>query len=179
MNTLNPKIAFFIIRYNGFQYFEEILKFINSEQFHFKVIGIYGVKWKESTRIPKLKILYPHKINDRISFKDIIDRNRNQLIAIICNDLHPLPSTPDTHSDNHNTVTVKRHFRSKYRNIIHVSDNEQLAYNEIQSVLNIEPVDIKRMIINHKSFIGLCDSSSEFIKIFNKIEDGRQVLWKP
>jgi len=178
MNSLD-KIAFFMVRYNGFQYLDEIIKFINSTQFKFRILGVFGIKHSNDKFNSVLEKVYCHKLDDVKAMADIKDRNKNVLIGIICVDYAPKYATPDTHSDNMNTVIVKRHFREKYRNIIHVSDNEKLAYIEIGATLGFTPNDINCMLEGKVPTIGVCKSSSKLIEKFNKIEDGRKVLWQP
>jgi len=168
-----------MVRYNGFDYLHDIVDFIKSKPFHFNILGIYGIKWAQSERKAKLNELYNNQVLDKDKFTDILDRNKNVLIGIICLDRRPKKSTPDTHSDNHNTVIVKRHFRDMYGNILHVSDTEELAYKEIRLTLGFNINIVNSMKYNRCPGIGQCKSGDELIKTFNKIEDGRVVLWKP
>jgi len=168
-----------MVRYNGFNYLHDIIDFIKSKPFHFNILGIYGIKWSQSERKAKLSQLYNNQLSNKHKFTDILNRNKNVLIGIICLDNHPKKSTPDTHSDNHNTVIVKRHFRDMYGNILHVSDTEELAYKEINLTLGFSDSIINSMKYNRYPAIGQCESGDELIKVFNKIEDGRLVLWKP
>jgi len=173
------KLSFFMLRYNGIPYTQEIIDYIQGNQFDYRIIGVFGIKWKLKETESKLKEIYSHKLNDSKAFQDILNRNKNILVGIICVDYNAKHATPDTHSDNMNTVVVKRYFRTKYGNIMHVSDTEPLAYKEIQQTLGFNRSEIACLIRGSVPTIGLCESNDRLVEVFNKIEDGRLTLWKP
>ena len=176
-------VYFVVVRYNGlkgkvFKYILDVIESIET----IEVKAIYGVKWNLEDKENNLLSFYEHK-KSQDAINDIIRVNGLMMAAIILYDREPCdPPAGEKHPDfctNWNATYIKRAVRSKYGNVVHVSDNTELAYGEIRKLLGLSKEKVDELVAGGKVDIREITTGNELARIFNKIKDGRKTLWTP
>jgi len=172
-------VYFMIIRHNGLK--EDIVKHIFNTIDECKTVEIkhiYYIKWSEDEKESSLLSLYDH-ITDEKAIEDIMDVNDVIMAGFILCDHVPIPPLEKVASDNWNVVTIKRTVRCKYGNVIHLSDTSEHAYNEIKKLLGLSREEVDEIVKRDKVSTEETTTHSELAEVFNKIKDGKEVLWTP
>lgn len=174
MDIISKNVYFMVIRYGGLK--PAILKFILdtvSERDTVDVKAVYNIKWNASERKENLLSFYDH-VSDKKAIKDIMEVNGLDMMAIILYDNQPTkpPLEDGTNSgDNWNTILLKRIIRSKFGNVVHVSDTSVTAHDEIDKLLGLSKKELSKITKSDKINMSELSTNSYLAKYFNKDQD--------
>jgi len=178
------QLGLFVLRSNGIEQnlLDNVLDRIHDEGFKIKLI--VPLEWSKDEARIHLKNLYGEKKFEKYG-DNIMDLSGHQLVAIVVTDEFPIPA-PNDHKpgrfSNWRMNIVKDDVRSKHGNILHCSDTERKAFNEIQSLTELSENNIKKIRDSDEEMVVIeYVGDSKLFSNLNKIKKlGRTVdLWKP
>jgi len=162
-----PEIGLIVLRKNGMWLLDKVLKRIETVE-SLSVRGIFLIKWKDEDRESKLKEFYPHLSLSIV--RRLTETHGVEMIAIVLEDSHPDPLNMSCPKCGHRFTgerlsnmhlnRIKDDFRSLYGNVVHSSDTEKTALNEIDAL------GIK---LDKDKKIGICHSDSDLVGRLSKV----------
>jgi len=148
----SEKIGIIVLREKGMHLIDKVLTRIKTVE-SLCVKGLLGLEWKKENCRSNIEKLYPHITDEKI-LDDLEEIHGTKMIIIVLLDIHPdslnmncprcnYKFTGDR-LDNMHINRIKDDFRSLHGNVIHSSDTEELAEEEMLQ-LGVASADIIKM----------------------------------